>query len=251
MDAIFKALNDPARRALIDSLRATDGQTLSELEAQLDMSRFGVMKHLKTLQDAQLVVARKSGRFKYHYLNILPLQEVINRWINPLLAPQAQAVTHLKARLERDNTKNRPDVVMQTFIRCSVDTLWDALTDAATMGNWHFLSPKVERSGDTLIYYTPDGHIMMKSRTLSLEPKSRIEATFEPNWEGGGAPSRSVFLIDAEGPNCRLTIEHYDLTFAVVQGEGVADGWTRWAAGLKTWIETGQGIRFSDAGAVA
>ncbi|WP_420587785.1 ArsR/SmtB family transcription factor [Marivita sp.] len=75
MDMIFKALNDPARRALLDSLRRKDGQSLSELEEQLDMSRFGVMKHLKVLEDAHLVIPRKQGRFKYHYLNALPCRK--------------------------------------------------------------------------------------------------------------------------------------------------------------------------------
>ena len=75
MDAIFKALNDPARRALLDSLRRRDGQTLKELEQQLEMTRFGVMKHLKVLEEAQLVVPRRAGRFKHHYLNAVPLQK--------------------------------------------------------------------------------------------------------------------------------------------------------------------------------
>jgi DNA-binding transcriptional ArsR family regulator/uncharacterized protein YndB with AHSA1/START domain len=250
MDAIFKALNDPARRALLDSLRRRDGQTLSALESQLEMSRFGVMKHLRVLEDAHLVTTRKVGRFKHHYLNPLPLQEVIDRWVDPFLQPQVAAISALKTHLETE-TMTKPDFQMQTFIRCSRDALWDALTDAATMGNWHFLSPRIEEAENTLTYYTPDGHVMMKAKTLKLDPKSRIEATFEPHWEGGGAPSRTVMSIDEEGPNCRLTVEHYNLTFPVVPGEGVADGWTRWAAGLKTWLETGEGVRFNEAGALA
>jgi len=250
MDTIFKALNDPARRALLDSLRARDGQTLTDLEEQLDMTRFGVMKHLKVLEDAHLVTTRKVGRFKHHYLNPLPLQEMIDRWIAPFLQPQVAAISKLKTRLETQ-AMSKPDFQMQTFIRCTRDALWDALTDAAKMGQWHFLSPKVDQDGDVLTYYTPDGHIMMTNRTLTLDPKSRIEATFEPNWDGGGAPSRTVMLIDEEGPNCRLTVEHYDLTFPVIPGEGVADGWARWAAGLKTWLETGHAARFNEAGALA
>jgi len=93
MDAIFKALNDPARRALLDSLRAKDGQTLTELEEQLDMSRFGVMKHLKVLEDAHLITTRKSGRFKHHYLNALPLQEVIDHWIEPFWHARQRAMS--------------------------------------------------------------------------------------------------------------------------------------------------------------
>ena len=109
MDAIFKALNDPARRALLDSLRQTDGQSLSDLEEQLDMSRFGVMKHLRVLEDAHLVIWRKEGRFKYHYLNALPLQEMLDRWVAPFLRPQAQMMSDLKSRLERDTAMGKPD----------------------------------------------------------------------------------------------------------------------------------------------
>lgn len=250
MDAIFKALNDPARRALLDKLRAKDGQTLTELEEQLDMTRFGVMKHLRVLEDAHLITTRKQGRFKYHYLNPVPLQHMIDRWVAPFLQPQARALSELKTLLETP-PMSKPDFVMQTFIRCTRDALWHALTDATQMGAWHFLSPKVMQDDQTLTYFTSDNHIMMKARTLALEPKTRIEATFEPAWEGGGAPSRTVFLIDEEGNNCRLTIEHYDLTFPVVPGEGVHDGWHRWAAGLKTWLETGQGVRFNEAGALS
>lgn len=92
MDALFKARADPARRTLLDSLRMRDGQTLQELEARLDMTRFGVMKHLGVLETGGLITTRKVGRFKHHYLNALPLQQAIDRWIEPLLVkPAARA----------------------------------------------------------------------------------------------------------------------------------------------------------------
>ena len=121
MDAIFKALNDPARRALLDSLRAKEGQTLSDLESQLDMTRFGVMKHLKVLEEANLITSKKSGRFKYHYLNAVPLQEVIDRWIEPLLAkPVARGILTLKTHLEGDrpmlDAEIKPDFIHQTGV---------------------------------------------------------------------------------------------------------------------------------------
>ena len=101
MDAIFKALGDPARRDLLDSLRKRDGQSLSDLEQVLAMSRFGVMKHLKVLEEANLIVTRKDGRFKYHYLNVIPLQEILDRWIEPLTQkPLARAALDLKAKME-------------------------------------------------------------------------------------------------------------------------------------------------------
>lgn len=244
MDAIFKALNDPARRAILDALRVRDGQTLSEIEARFQITRFGVMKHLKVLQDAQLVTTRRAGRFKHHYLNAIPLQEVIDRWIEPLLArPAARDLIDLKRNLE--NPMAKPDLVMTTFIRCTQDALWDALTDPDQMARYHFLATRVIRDGDSYDYRIGDDP-MLVTRTLETRPKSRIVASFEPKWEGGGAPSRTVLVIAAEGDHCALTLEHYDLTFPVVPGEGVHDGWSRWAAGLKTWLETGQGVRFHE-----
>jgi DNA-binding transcriptional ArsR family regulator len=101
MDAIFKALNDPLRRSILDRLRQKDGQSLQELEEGVEMTRFGVMKHLKVLEEANLITTKKQGRFKYHYLNAVPLQEVADRWIEPLLqAPAARGMLNLKAHLE-------------------------------------------------------------------------------------------------------------------------------------------------------
>ena len=106
MDAIFKALSDETRRSLVDCLSRKDGQTLSELEKALadegvEMTRFGVMKHLKVLEAASLVVPRKQGRFKYHYLNVVPLQQIMDRWIEPLTQkPMAKAALALKSKLE-------------------------------------------------------------------------------------------------------------------------------------------------------
>ncbi|MEM1430209.1 MAG: metalloregulator ArsR/SmtB family transcription factor [Pseudomonadota bacterium] len=251
MDTIFKALNDPTRRALLDALRKTDGQTLTDLEEQLDMTRFGVMKHLKVLEDAGLVVPVKRGRFKHHYLNAVPLQEVIDRWIEPLLAkPAARGLLTLKTDLERqshmlDTTDTKPDFALQSFIGCTQDALWNALTDPAAMQTYHFMSERITKADDTYTYYFPDPKTPgLVCRTIEETPKTRLVLTFEPLWKGGGAPSRTVFRLDPQGDFCALTVEHYDLTFPVVPGEGVADGWARWAASLKTWLETGETPRF-------
>jgi DNA-binding transcriptional ArsR family regulator len=99
-DAVFKALADGTRRTLLDALFAEDGQTLSALEARVDMTRFGVMKHLRVLEDAGLVVARKHGREKFHYLNPIPIQLVHERWVSKYAAPWAAGLTELKNQLE-------------------------------------------------------------------------------------------------------------------------------------------------------
>lgn len=244
MDVIFKALNDPARRALLDSLRAKDGQTLTELEEQLDMTRFGVMKHLKVLEDAHLVTTKKVGRFKYHYLNPLPLQEVMDRWLHPFLGPQAQALSRLKQTLEQQHMK--PDLVLSTYIDCSHDALWDALTKGDLMAQYHFACDRItgahETPGDSINMMFPgsDG-VMLSNRLISIDPKTRIEMSFAPGWEENAHISRCIYLLEPQPKGMKLTVEHYELG---PNDGNVNDGWTRFLASLKSWLETGRTARF-------
>src|SRR5690349_19303557 len=100
MDAVFRALADPTRRELLDELFRQDGQTLSALEERLPMTRFGVMKHLRVLETAGLVVSRKQGRQKLHFLNPVPIRLVHDRWVSKYAQPWAAALSTLKADLE-------------------------------------------------------------------------------------------------------------------------------------------------------
>ncbi len=100
MDAVFKALADQTRRDLLDALFAEDGQTLTALEERVPMTRFGVMKHLKVLEEAGLVVTRKRGREKLHFLNPVPIRLIHDRWVSKYAEPWAAALTDLKAQLE-------------------------------------------------------------------------------------------------------------------------------------------------------
>jgi DNA-binding transcriptional ArsR family regulator len=102
-DAVFKALADSTRRALLDRLFVRDGLTLTELEADLDMTRFGVMKHLRILEQAHLIVTRRAGRNKHHYLNVVPIHD---RWIDKYTERQASALAGLKAELELEQTES-------------------------------------------------------------------------------------------------------------------------------------------------
>ncbi|SRR5579864_1866293 len=99
-DLVFKALADPTRRALLDRLYERDGRTLTELESEIDMTRFGVMKHLRILQDAGLVIARREGRRKLHYLNPVPIRLIHDRWIDKYRERQVSALANLKSTLE-------------------------------------------------------------------------------------------------------------------------------------------------------
>ena len=244
MDSLFKALGDPARRKLLDALRSKDGQSLSELETVLEMSRFGVMKHLRVLEDANLIVPRKVGRFKYHYLNAFPLQEAIDRWIEPLLArPAARSMADLKTKLE-NQMSNKPDFVMQTFIHCTQDALWEALTNADAHNNFVFVSDDARREGNAIVYYDASGNQQLICTDIKLTPKTRIESTFEPRWAGPEVElekSSFAYIIEPQGEACMLTVEHYNLPAGQ---EGIGDGWSRTISGLKTWLETGKAVKF-------
>src|SRR5687768_12776172 len=100
-DRVFKALADPTRRSLLDRLFERDGLTLTELEAELEMTRFGVMKHLRVLEQANLVITRRSGRNKHHYLNVVPIRLIHDRWIDKYKERQVSALAELKAELEK------------------------------------------------------------------------------------------------------------------------------------------------------
>ncbi len=102
-DRVFKALADPTRRILRDRLFKRDGRTPTELESELEMTRFGVMTHLRVLEDAGLVVTRKVGREKLHFLNAVPIRLIHNRWIDKFTERRVAALTDLKRKLEEDS----------------------------------------------------------------------------------------------------------------------------------------------------
>ncbi len=244
MDQIFKALADKSRRQLLDALRHKDGQSLTELETHLTMSRFGVMKHIKLLEEAGLVLRKKEGRFTWHYLNVAPFQEITDRWVAAFLQPQARALTEFKSKLERENIMGKPDFMMQTFIRCTQDALWDALTKDDQMAAYHSMCNEVHgdiTKGEAMDFIRPDGSRMLRMAATEIDPKSRIAMTFEPNFGGTDVTtSNMVYLIEAQGETCKLTIEHYDVPAGQ---EAVAEGWARIASSLKSWLETGVGIK--------
>lgn len=247
MDDVFKALADPTRRALLDALRRADGQTLSELETVADLSRFGVMSHLKILEAAGLVTTRRSGRFKHHYLNAVALQEVADRWIEPMIqGPTARRLLSLRNALERDMADpEKPTFVMTTYIRTTPEKLWEALHSEDQSADYHFLraSLKSERkTGGRYDQFRPDGEIMLGGEILAMDPPHALEATFEPHWTPDAATTRMRFEIEAVGEVCKLTVLHFDLP---ADETGIKDGWARFAASLKSYLETGSGIDFA------
>lgn len=137
-------------------------------------------------------------------------------------------------------TDEKPNFVLETFIRCSPQALWDALTDPAQIAAHHFAAEQASGAvapGETLELHA-EGMVIVRQKTLALDPLTRIEMTFEPLWGEDRTPSRIVYRIAAEGAICRLTCEHYGLPDA--QRADVTEGWAREIAGLKTWLEMGE-----------
>jgi uncharacterized protein YndB with AHSA1/START domain/DNA-binding transcriptional ArsR family regulator len=240
VDAVFKALSDPTRRALLDSLRDREGQTLTELEAGLGMTRFGVMKHLKVLEAAKLVLTRREGRFKYHYLNSVPIQEVADRWIAPYAKPLARFALDLKNTLEGSRPMaNKPDYVLETYIRTTPKELWDALTNPEKTPLYYYGS-RVEstlQKGSPFRYIGPDGRAMLDGEIIDIVPEKRLETTFIAGWVPGAPPTRVVYEIEPMGEVVKLTLTHYEFEKAEAGAEG---GWQLIFAGLKTYLETGK-----------
>jgi len=239
VDAVFKALSDPTRRALLDSLRDRGGQTLTELEAGLGMTRFGVMKHLRVLEDAKLVVTRRAGRFKYHYLNALPIQEVADRWMAPYGKPLARFALDLKNNLEGTRTMTtKPDFVLETYIRTTPRELWDALVNPDKTQLYYY-GTRVEstlKKGSPFRYRGADGNSMLDGEVLEVVPEKRLATTFIPAWQPGAPATRVVYEIEPMGDVVKLTLTHYEIEKA----GGAVEGWQLIFAGLKTYLETGK-----------
>lgn len=241
MDNIFKALNDPTRRHILDILREENGLTLSDIVSKTEMGRFGVMKHISVLEEAGLLATRKVGRFKHHYLNASQIQSVLDRWIEPFRAgPMARFSLDLKRQLEGETSMSKPDFVMETYIKTTAQKLWDALTQPDLIGQYYIMSAKPDTSilemGPTS-YNTADGRPLLSGTVLSIEEPKRLEMTFEPHWGENRQASRVVYEIEVENDLCKLSILHYALPAAQ---DGVKTGWARIISGLKTLLETGK-----------
>jgi DNA-binding transcriptional ArsR family regulator len=134
VDDVFKALADPTRRELLDQLYREDGQTLGALERRVTMTRFGVMKHLKVLEDAGLIVTKRHGREKHHFLNAVPIRQVHDRWVSKYAEPWAATLTELKTELEEDSMEK----VFDIYIKTTPERLWEAITDRELRRRYSF-----------------------------------------------------------------------------------------------------------------
>jgi uncharacterized protein YndB with AHSA1/START domain/DNA-binding transcriptional ArsR family regulator len=247
-DDVFKALADQSRRLLLDSLFAHDGQTLGELAARLpNMTRFGVMKHLRQLESVGLIATRKLGREKLHYLNPVPIRLIHDRWIGKYAEPWLSALANLKSDLE-GAPMDRPRHVFQIFIRTTPERLWQAITDPAFTERY-FFQTRIDatwHSGAPLRYLTLDAQLVVEGEVLVADPPRRLITTWafrnDPELVDD-PPSRVTWEIEPLGETCRLTVVHDDFPTETATFRSVGSGWPLVLSSLKSVLETGEPLR--------
>jgi uncharacterized protein YndB with AHSA1/START domain/biotin operon repressor len=239
MERVFRALADPTRRALLDALYEHDGQPLAALTARHDMTRIAVAKHLRLLEEAGLVVARRQGREKLHYLNAIPIRLIHDRWVNKYTEHFASGLVGLKHELERTMEK-----VFELYIRTTPERLWAAITDPAARAKYHFgagiESDWTPGSRYALVHPGADGPLV-EGENLVVEPPRRLVQTMHARWgdeADRAGTSRVTWEIEPVGDSCRLTVVHDEL--AEDAPAELYGGWPMILSGLKTWLETGE-----------
>ncbi len=244
MNEVFKALADPGRRRLLDSLNACDGQSLRDLCGELDMTRQSVSKHLAVLADAKLVTTVWRGREKLHYLNAEPINAISERWINQYNRERVRALADLKRALE-ETPMQKPEFVYTTYIKTTPEQLWEALTDlrftqrywgATLTSDWEAGSPMTWEYGGVTI--ADPAQVVLES-----EPYSRLAYTWQTvtpqfakvvgfsdeYFAKVAAERRSKVSFDIEpiGDGVKLTVIHDDFDTGSAMLESISNGWPR------------------------
>jgi uncharacterized protein YndB with AHSA1/START domain/DNA-binding transcriptional ArsR family regulator len=257
LDEVFKALADPSRRQLLDTLNNRNGQTLWELCSGLDMARQSVSKHLAVLEAANLVTTIRRGREKLHYLNSAPIHEISERWITRYEQARVDALGDLKRALE-ESAVERPTFVYTTYIRTTPERLWGALTDPAftrrywgatfdtdwqpgsTM-RWELRGVTIDDREQVVIEADPPRRLSYRWHTLTPELAEALDLTDEAR-ERIAAEHRSKVTFDIEPLDelVKLTVVHDGFDEGSLMAQLVTGGWPAILSNLKTLLETGE-----------
>jgi uncharacterized protein YndB with AHSA1/START domain/DNA-binding transcriptional ArsR family regulator len=240
-DLVFKALADRTRRALLDSLRERNGQTLGELCGPLAMARQSATQHLELLEAANLIATVRRGREKLHYLNPVPLWDIHERWIERFERPRLRALQGIKRQAEEDTMGSRPAYVYVTYIESSAERVWEALTQPeitatywghSNVSDWQVGSPWELRRTDG------SGIADVAGTVIERAPPHRLVMTWgSPGEASAEKLSRVTFEIEPYHEIVRLTVIHEDLDDEMFAG--ISQGWPAVLANLKSLLETG------------
>jgi len=247
MEAVFRALSDPSRRRLLDALHRRDGQTVGELDAALrGVTRFATMKHLRVLEAAGLVVTRREGRLKRHFLNPVPIRRLHDRWIRKYAEPVVAAMSELKRTLEEP--MGELEHVYEVLIRTTPEKLWKALTDPDETVKYFYQS-RVESSwkvGDPILHRMPDGSVAIEGKLLEVIPGRKYAQSWHALWDekiAAEPPHKVTWEIVPMGDACRLTVLHEHM--GPEAHRQVSSGIVVITSGLKTLLETGEPLKIA------
>jgi uncharacterized protein YndB with AHSA1/START domain/DNA-binding transcriptional ArsR family regulator len=253
---VFRALADPTRRQLLDSLNARNGQTLGELCAGLDMARQSVSKHLDILEAANLVTTLRRGREKLHFLNPAPISQIGERWIRRYDVERVDALTDLKRALE-EPPMEAPSFVYTTYIQTSPERLWRALTEPEFTHRYWGATLESDWQAGSPIAFTFRGERIVDPEQVILEsdPYRRLSYTWHTMTDAFakklGLSDETTARIQAErrskvlfeltelGPIVKLSIVHDGFEPGSVVASMISSGWPQVLSGLKTLLETG------------
>jgi uncharacterized protein YndB with AHSA1/START domain len=239
VELVFKALADPTRRGLMDALLVEDGQTLSSLVERFSMTRPAVAKHLRILEEAGLVVAKRRGREKLHFLNVVPIRQIHDRWITKYTEEWVAGMVGLKKELEQSMEK-----VFEIYIRATPQQVWEAITDPEIRARYNFgaFIDSDWSQGSHFEMVAPNaGRPLGEGEILEVDPPRRLVHSMHALWgldvETEGT-SRVTWDIEPIADSCRVTVTHDQLREGA--NEQLYGGWPMILSGLKTWLETGQ-----------
>jgi uncharacterized protein YndB with AHSA1/START domain len=240
MDAVFKALADSTRRSLLDELFKRDGQTLSDLMARVPMTRFGVMKHLRVLEEAGLLVVKRRGRQKLHFLNTVPIRLVHDRWVSKYAEVWAAGLSDLKSALE-DRTMEK---VFEIYIKATPERVWEAITDPEMRAKYSFGATIRSdwTNGSGYAATTPDrSFTIFEGENIEVDPPRRLVQSFNARWGDdvtSEGTSRVTWEIEQVEDSCCVTVTHDQLREEA--NPQLYGGWPMILSGLKTLLETGE-----------
>lgn len=259
---VFRALADPTRRLLLDLLNERDGRTLTELEAAVAMTRFGVMKHLRLLEEAGLINTRKEGRQKLHFLNPVPIQLIHDRWINKYAERPVSALTQLKHALENpmtDIAAAKTTQIYDVYIKADPQKIWDAIATPEFSARYGYrgathLEP---RAGGKYEVHASEGmrsmglpEVIIDGEVIEADPPKKLVHTYrwlfteESKAEGF---TRVTWEIEpTQSGFTRLTVTHelagapgMAMMTASKFNERGSGGWGWILSDLKSLLETG------------
>jgi uncharacterized protein YndB with AHSA1/START domain/DNA-binding transcriptional ArsR family regulator len=262
-EAIFKALADASRRTLLDRLFERDGQTLGELVAVLpQMTRIAVMKHLRILESAGLVVSHRSGRHRLHYLNAVPIRRIHERWLDKFRARSADLLISLQSYVEDpDMTTDpaqakRPSLVSQIYIRATPERVWRAITQSEDTLRYYYGSTvdSTWQPGAS-IQYRIDGTDALVGTVIEADPPRRLVHTFDARWDDEvtpDPPSRLTWELEEAGPGVtKVTTVHDGFATRTKTLEQAAGGMPFILSALKTLVETDAPLMPAEAAAAS